>query len=206
MYKITKQGIAVDIDETLSDTTKYWFDEISKLANPENLSPEEIKKKYRYTHQVPYWQTEEISNWLDGKLKDNELQKELLLIENSNLLLQKINELIPVVAYITARPEIVAEGTKHWLDKHNFPKAKLICKPNNETLGGNEWKANILKDMYPQVLGIIDDNPKLAEALGEDYKGVLFLYDHEEIKSNANVVSCLTWEDVYKNVLNYFKK
>lgn len=48
-------GLAVDIDETLSWTLKYWVEKMAeKFGNPENLSVLEIIKKYRYSQNVPY--------------------------------------------------------------------------------------------------------------------------------------------------------
>lgn len=209
MYKIKKQGIAVDIDETLSLTNINLFILVNeKFSNSENLSWSELKDKYRYTFNVPGWNSEEVRSFVNNICEDNDAQLEIDLIHESNTILKKIHEIIPVVAYISTRPEVIEKSTREWLKKHNFPEAPLILRPMSVTSGKNShaWKASVLKELYPNVLGIIDDNPKLPESLGSDYKGVVFLYDHEEIESEANVISCLTWDDVYTNVLNHFKK
>ena len=203
-----KKGIAVDIDETLSWTVGYWVEQMQKkFGNPENLSIKEMIEKYRYTQNVPYWQSAESLKWIDEKIHSNELQEELPLIENANIYLNRIAKIIPISAYITVRPETILSGTQKWLDKHSFPKAPIICKPMEiEHKDGNKWKAEMLQKLYPQVLGMIDDNAKLLEYLNKDYQGIIFLYDHTATDSKPNVVPCKNWLAVFEEVKKYFNK
>ena len=111
---IIGKGLAVDIDETLSWTIGYWIEEMQhKFGNPENLTVKEMVEKYRYTQNVPYWQNVEALQWVDEKINSNETQENLPLIEGSSAYLNRINQIIPIVAYITIRPERVLEGTKN---------------------------------------------------------------------------------------------
>jgi len=124
-------GLAVDIDETLSWTIGYWVERLQKLfGNPEGLSVSELIKKYRYTQNVPYWQSAEAIEWMDKHRGSNEVQEELPIIEGSSVFLNKISEVIPISVYLTIRPKKVISGTKSWLDKHNFPKAPVVCCPD----------------------------------------------------------------------------
>jgi hypothetical protein len=205
---IIGKGLAVDIDETLSWTIGYWIEEMQiKFGNPENLTIKEMVEKYRYTQNVPYWQHEEALQWIDEKINSNETQEDLPLIEGSSAYLNRINQIIPIVAYITVRPERVLEGTKNWLTKHNFPLATVICRPNElDHNNGNEWKAKILEKLYPKVLGIIDDNAKLLQFLSLDYKGRVFMYDHHDNLGFPFAVACKDWLTVYKEVKKYVLK
>ncbi|MFA5107315.1 MAG: hypothetical protein WC497_03235 [Patescibacteria group bacterium] len=206
--KITAPGLAVDIDETLSWTIGYWVERMQeKFGNPENLTVKEIIEKYRYTQNVPYWQSAEAKQWMHDKINSDDLQKELPLIEGSNTYLEKINSIIPIAAYITVRPESVISGTQAWLNKHGFPKAPIICKPLDVDHGdGNRWKADILQKLYPDILGMIDDNALLLDFLDAKYPGVIFLYDHHTIDSALNVIACKNWVEVYGEVRRYFSK
>lgn len=206
-FKIEKTGLAVDIDETLSWTIGHWVAQLqTNFGNPENLSVKEIIEKYRYTQHVPYWQSAEALQWIDDKIHSNEEQKNLPLIEDADIYLNKINLLIPITAYITVRPESVMSGTKDWLKKHKLPEAPIICRPNDVGHGsGNQWKAGVLKKIYPQVIGIIDDNAKLVKFLEPDYKGVVFLYDHTTIDSSLNIIPCPNWLHVYEEIKKYKK-
>lgn len=205
---IIEKGLAVDIDETLSWTIGYWIEEMqNKFGNPENLTIKEMVEKYRYTQNVPYWQHEEALQWIDEKINSNETQESLPLIEGSSAYLNRINKIIPIVTYITIRPERVLEGTKNWLTKHNFPLAPVICRPNKLAYSnGNEWKAKILEELYPRVLGIIDDNAKLLQFLSPNYKGKVFMYDHNDNLGFPFAVACKDWLTVYNEVEKYISR
>lgn len=193
------KGLALDIDETLSFTIGYMIEElIKKFGNPENLTAEEIAKKYKHTDKIPYWQNKECRELLDNIIKTNEIQKDLPLIENSNLLVNKVNKIIPILAYITVRPKTIFEGTKFWLKKHNFPKATIITKPIGILRkDGNKWKAKVLEYLYPEISGIVDDNPGLSFCFGKNYKGKVFLYDNVEVKKkDINIIPCKDWKAV----------
>ena len=207
-YGIVKPGLAVDIDEVLSWTTGDWTEMMqTKFGNPENLSVREMVKKYRYTQNVPYWQHAEALRWTEEQIYSSEAYSGLSLIEGSDLYLNKINDIVPVAAYITIWPENVSEGTLAWFKKHNFPAAPFIFKPAGIAHGdGNKWKAQLLNDLWPDILGIIDDNVKLPQALGKAYPGRVFLYDHGDNLGLNNVIACPDWLAVYEAIKKYFYK
>ena len=200
--QIKKTGLGVDIDETLSWTVGHWVKEMQKLfGNPEDLSVKQIVDKYSYTQRVPYWQSKEALNWMEEKRNSNEFQKELPLIENSNHFLNKINKIIPIAAYITIRPESVSVGTKHWLQKNNFPLAPIISRPDSiPTKYGNKWKAKVLENLYPRIIGFIDDSSEVIESLSREYKGVAFHYNKIPLKTQLKVVNCKDWKTIYQEV------
>lgn len=196
-------GLALDIDETLSDTNIYWFTKLSELFGcPEGLSPREIAAKYRYSQRVPYWQTPEAHAWMEEARHGNELQVDLPLIGNAKQMVERINGILPIVAYVTARPESVREGTLRWLATHGFPTAPLIMKPLDiPTEEGVAWKANLLATRYPEIIGIVDDHPGLMDELPADYPGTIFLYNYTgPVREELQVIACPTWEDVYTAV------
>jgi hypothetical protein len=200
-------GLALDVDETLSFTIGYMVTELmKKFGNPENLTAEEIARKYKHTKRIPYWQGEECKKLIREIIKNNELQKAMPLIENSNLLANKLIKIIPILAYITARPRTILNGTIVWLRKHNFPKATIITrvgKVNKEN--PNKWKARVLEFLYPEIQGIVDDSPELVEHLSKRYKGTVFLYDNTETKRNdIKVIPCKKWKDVLVAVKKEF--
>ena len=201
------RGLALDIDETLSFTTEYWVSELSKnFGNPKNLSAREIFQQYRLIQNFPHWQTKEATAWMEWARSSNKIQENLPLIVNSNHVVNKINTIIAVACYLTVRPQTVVSGTKHWLEKHNFPRAEVIARPEEISYEmGTKWKAKALLELYPQVLGIVDDNPSLINYLPKNYKGFVFLYDFPSfISKSKNVIVCPTWEDVLAEVSEVF--
>jgi hypothetical protein len=198
-----KEGLILDIDETLSWTIGYWVCEMQKhFGNPENLSIKNLIKRYHYTQNVPYWQTPKALEWMENARENDLLQEELSLIENSNDMVQKINQIIPIVGYLTIRPQSVLSGTTHWLNKHNFPSEPIITRPKDVISSeGNIWKAEVLHFLYPQVVGIVDDNPSVVEKLPSDYKGTVYFYDNDKcMREDINIIPCKTWSDVHYHV------
>ncbi len=198
-----RSGLVLDIDETLSWTIGYWVKEMQhRFGNPENLSVRDLIKKYRYTRHVPYWQTEEVIQWVIESTHSNELQEQLPLVENAQSSVKRISEIVPIVGYITVRPTDVIPGTKNWLRRHKFPEGEIIAKPDRiKYIDGNEWKAGVLYYLYPEVKGIVDDNPLLVKYLPADYKGTVYLYDNEETeRRDIQVYPCKTWKDVHAKV------
>lgn len=201
-------GLSLDIDEVLSWTARLWMEEmLEEFGNPENLSIKEMIAKYRYAQHVPYWQTEEAVKWMKEKRDCNEFQQKISLVEDSNHIAQKIDKIIPVVAYITVRPQSVVDGTKKWLDKHGFPDVEIIARPPEvRHADGNKWKAQVLEFFYPQVSGIIDDNPVLIDFLPAGYRGRVYLYGNKECARNdIDVVPCETWDNVLKAVRERYR-
>lgn len=205
-----KEGIALDIDDTIALTFGYWIKSLKKkFKMSEDLTPDKIIKKYKLAQEVPCWQTKEALAWMENKRNSNDFQRKIPPIKDSIKFVKKINKLIPISVYITIRPKIVTESSKDWIEKYNYPEAPIILRPKNISLEkGNEWKARVLEHLYPKIKGIIDDNINVLKNLKEDYKGTFFLYNHNKINlknSKINVFPCTDWNQVYKNIKNNLK-
>jgi hypothetical protein len=203
--KIEGVGIAVDIDETLSNTIGYLVDKmLEEFGCREGLSSEEIIKKYRYTWNVPDWKSEEALLFIKNIVDQNDFQLNLPLVDSALESLNLIHEEVPVVCYVTARLENVSEGTKKWLSKNGFPDAELICRPQLlDRTKSDEWKARVLERLGANVVGIIDDNSGILKHLDEGYGGKVFLYSHKEHESPL-AVCCEDWKSVKDRVLEHF--
>mmetsp|Transcript_55411 Transcript_55411/g.126743 ORF Transcript_55411/g.126743 Transcript_55411/m.126743 type:complete len:274 (+) Transcript_55411:66-887(+) len=177
----TKGGLVLDIDETLSWTVAFWVERMQKLfGNPENLSVKDMADKYKLTQNVPYWQTDEAFAWMQKTRESEEAQEELPLVEGA---LQGVNDLlsnsVPLVGYLTVRPQAVLAPTERWLRAMGFPVLPVVAKPDDVPFQqGNAWKAEALRQLLPEVACIVDDNPSLPEHVGDRYAGRVFLYSH----------------------------
>lgn len=202
-------GLVLDIDETLSWGVYYWVKEMQVIfGNPERLTVEEMVAKYRYTQNIPYWQNSKTCRWMWQAIKSNEINENLPLIKNADLIVQKINKIIPIIGYLTIRPKSVMTGTKRWLSKFRFPEAPIIPRPNHVSFKrGNEWKAKSLVYLYQEVVGIVDDNPKLLNFLPHEYKGRIYLYNNtDNQRRDLKVYPCLTWETVWQRIAEQYEK
>lgn len=200
------RGLALDVDDTLSSTIGYMLEKLMEgLGNPKNLTIEEILKKYKNTDEIPFWQGEKAEEILENIRNSNKVQRELILIKNANITVNKINKIIPISAYITVRSKVIYKGTKFWLQKNNFPVATIITRPS-EVLrkDGSRWKAEVLEYLYPEILGIVDDNPDLVKYLCKSYKGIIFLYNNSDfLNKDIRVIKCKNWKVVLSNIKKY---
>lgn len=197
-------GLALDIDETLSHTNHLWFSlTLERFGNPENLTPKEMSQKYLHVEKVPYWkEKEDLRSWHFEAVRSEFLHENSEPIADALETIKKINEEIPIVAYITARFEMLRGATLRWLEKHNFPELPLIMKPDSVTLPGNEWKAGVLHEIYPHIFGIVDDNPGLSTYIADHYEGYVFVFgraEHED--GRENIIACEDWKKVHEKVM-----
>ncbi len=196
------RGLALDIDETLSWTAGLWVDELSKkFGNPENLSAKQILQRYKFIQNYPHWQNDKALAWINKARNSDKLQEKLPLIENANHIVNKIHKIIPIVCYLTIRAENVKTGTQNWLKTHGFPDAPVITRPkrlNHDE--GTKWKAKTLNFLFPEVLGLVDDNPAILNFLPKNYKGLIFLYQNFAENQKLKVFICKKWDDVFKKV------
>ncbi len=201
------QGLALDIDDTLCHTHIHWARELHTTFGAPHAW-EKIAFEYKWIEDYPHWKGHDgVLAWMDRARTSNEVQEEFPLIENANHMVEKIQKIVPIVAYVTARPESVREGTLRWLKKHGFPDVPLIMKPESHAFSeGSVWKATLLHELYPKVQAIVDDRPSLIRAFPAGYQGTVFLYNRErnDDRSDIRVIKCEDWEDVYLRVQEVF--
>lgn len=204
------EWLALDIDQTLSYTSLYWFEKLLKLYwNPEKLTANEMLEKYIFYENVPYWkENSDIIKKMYALRDDDEHQLEIPIIHWTNELYKMIHdELKQISAYITVRPEVVSNWTSVWLNNHGFPEADVIHIPNElEFMLWNLWKACILDILYPQIIWIVDDNPSLIKMLPKRYPWEIFLFNKENSCNywHINFHICETIDDVKNNLQKVF--
>jgi len=197
------RGLALDIDDTLALTFGYWVGAIKKrFGDPENLTPEQLVAKYKQSQFVPYWQTPEALQFMEDLRVDDSIQTQIPLIENSNEIIYKINKIVPILTYITNRPECIYPGTKRFLQMHNFLNLPIIFGSSGpHQTEGAKWKAKVLKILYPEIIGVIDDSSSFIKELEPNYQGVIFHYNHQEKCSDKlNIIPCNRWADILKEI------
>jgi hypothetical protein len=196
-----KPHLLLDIDNTLSASRDLYFQRFSEeFGNPEELSIQEFIDKYVYTWNVPYWQGEDRSNLAKEMEQDIDLHERAELITGADEGVAAIQKRIDIAGYLTARFEVLQATTQRWLKKHSFPKGELIMRPHYIE-NHNQWKAEVMEFLYPEVTGIIDDNPGIIEHLSDSYKGTIYLYENTiDFQPKVNVVSCADWTHVVEKV------
>jgi len=194
-----RRGVLLDIDETLSATNVAWFQRLEELfGNPEGAPIEALVEKYKLAQYVPFWQGEDALAWMQRQRDSPEAQDGLPLIPGAVDGVSALGRATPIVGYCTVRPESVNPNTIAWLRESGFPELPVVAKPVDVPFAdGNKWKASALHHLWPEVTGIVDDNPKVAMFAGKDYPGKLFLFGHADCKPEYDhAIPCSTWEEV----------
>jgi len=206
-------GIFLDIDDTICATNLYiarLFNE--QYGNSEKLSPEEIVMRYRYPDKVPSWQTPIVTKRQNEIFDSGRHMHFYPVVDRSLEYFLRIDSIIPILGYLTGRPDRFHKTTTRWLSKQGFPKRQVIMRPENSFIpefgleNGFHWKARILESL-PNILGTIDDSFGITSYLPKNYPGTIFLYSHgEDTPQLSFTINCPTWQEVYLAITKKFKK
>lgn len=198
----SQQGLALDIDETLAATNVAWFERLAELfGNPEGLTVPQLITKYHLAQHNPHWQSVDAEAWMHRQRTAPEAQDGLPLIAGALEGVNDLNRTTDIVAYLTVRPASVNANTVAWLRDAGFPDLPVVAKPDQVPFeNGNQWKAEALHTLWPQVTGIVDDNPKLPMFAGRTYPGSIFLFGWDSVKPNYEwAIPCKSWTEVVQN-------
>jgi len=198
-------GLVLDIDETLAATNVAWFERCIELfGNPENLTTDELICKYHLAQNNPAWQSKEAVDWMHAQRTSPNAQDDLPIIPNAVKGVEELCVLTPVVGYLTVRPETVNSNTLRWLKENGFPELPIVAKPVDVPFEeGNRWKAKVLHELWPEVTGIVDDNPKVPMYAGRSYPGDIYLFGKTNTQDGYEfAIPCETWGIVVETVRN----
>jgi len=204
------EGLCLDIDDTIAATNIFWAEHhIKEFGNPEKLSAEEIIDKYDFASNVPYWnRIPEAEEWIENNCNEIMGRYDVKPIGDALIHISQLENKISFVAYLTGRSEKIEEGTKKWLKKHKFPELEIFSLPDTQFLnkiGANntsDWKMKFLEFMHPYIKGLIDDNTDIIKSIPETYDGKIYLYNNKIKNIKQNIISCYSWSDVERNILN----
>lgn len=198
--------LALDIDDTISHTGPGYMKVLQEqFGNSTGLSPHAMWAQYGRT-PVPGWDMEAIEAWIMANLTSSELHNGFMPIEGAQTALEQIEQYIPIGLYLTIREESLRWATRDWVRKHQFPTVPIEMVPRGiDHESGLAWKAMALEFLYPEVAGIIDDRIEMLSALSPGYKGIVFLFGHQEVVNvHSGAIPCPAWEDVLFRVREVF--
>lgn len=203
LFQHQRPGLALDIDDTLCTLGPRWYEELTKIAGHPGLTFEEVCDQYGFFHLAPGWKDhEKVLPWIQSALHSNEYYLSLAPIEKARERVHDVITHIPIHAYITMRSAAVLPATKEWLKLYGFPDLPILCRPlevENEAMHG--WKGKALNALHPEILGIVDDDPRVIQQLPSDYAGTVFLYGGRTHDAQGRrVIPCRDWDEVYERV------
>lgn len=205
-----RPGLALDIDDTLSVTGRHWFNAMKDLAGDPGLTYEEAVKTHAgRLQQLPAWKDHKgIDEWVRATLHRGEFYLELDVMERALERVREVHLHLPIHAYITMRPTSVIGQTVQWLKKHGFPDLPVLAQPPEFPLEQRHaWKAQAISQLYPEILGIVDDDPGVIDHLPADYPGTIFFFGRDtHPRQDKRLIPCKNWDIVYEQVKTFRKK
>lgn len=187
--------LAIDIDDTLSLTAHHWAELLLKIHPLPGRSVDELIATHRRASMVPEWQHAQ-ALFTEWRLSE-ELTLEYQPVPGSVEGIQALEKVIKL-EYLTMRSQSLDAVTARWLKSFNYPESAIVSCPDEiESPKRPDWKATHLYESYPSIIGIIEDDERVAMSLPSDYKGSVFLYSHHEApRSDIRIIPCPTWKDV----------
>jgi|GEM_PF-1433480 len=207
-YILPRGGsLACDIDATLVDTPYFLISKgIEEFGTVDGMSARELIDCFRYFQHIPWDQDDKVS-LVNKWCYDSDSQKDIPLFTDASDAIWKINQIIPIGLYHTARPPIVYPGTYEWLMTTELPKVPVrLSTPEGADLftDRNKYKAMELIALQNEVFGIIDDNAGLLKYLPYNYPGWIFVYNSSETFAHPRAIACPNWEAVVEAIQNIF--
>lgn len=202
-------GLAVDIDDTLSQTSRKFHETLNEMfPAPAHVTVEAARKQYALTGKVLHWQEiPEALKYAKSFVDDPEFHSYLEKIEEAEAGMQKLHQRRLVRCYHTARLELMRDITERWL-QGNFPDLPLIMRPEHINHAGQaQWKAEVIKYLYPEIQGIVDNDARIARILEQcGYEGKVFLVgtDEQSYQPNKTIIPVESWSDLTKIILQTF--
>lgn len=160
--------LGVDIDDTLTDTSRFFTE---ALSNPDRQLNEEEKKASRWYDVPDSGVTKEEEEEVFKKfLKDDTFAK-LPPDSSAVQVLQALKDKGVKIVLITARPESqLRDATERWLAEHNIPHDDLFFSTNKDQIMEQEGVDFLIDDDLANAFDlekvIVIDKP-----WNRDYKG-----------------------------------
>ncbi len=194
-------ALALDIDETLADTVRFWIREL-KLHFPlsQDASEQQLIDRYQFAQNVPEWRDNpQAMDWMERAMVNCDLHLTLPTMPGAVDAVKEIHSNVkPVGFYLSMRPVEVRDATLKWLEMQGFPKAELITRPigmNRD--GANFWKGEEICRRYPQIDSIVEDRLDVVERIPGSYRGTVYLLGHNSAPDlGIHVVPCPDWDRI----------
>ena len=155
MEKIKYKSIVVDIDNTLTEL-QYTVDKITEVFKKEMLSEEDIFD-FNFKKVIGISDAEDRAFWTNH---EKEIVENVPYVKERVESIKKLLDLdyLETVHLVSNRPLELRESTLRWLEEHEVEYTTL-------ELIGDEYKEEVIRDRYPHVEAIFEDNPKVIHGI-----------------------------------------
>ena len=198
-----KKTIAIDIDNTVSDTIETWMHFTEIILKEKGINP--LRKSGVFSCTDAYGIERDSLLHKYVKSRNQELNKsnwkDYVPIKDAKKNLIKLKSLGYKLIFISARSDVyfgdAYKITKNWLNYVGIPYDKIICNCENKGLACKNEKACIL----------IDDGLQYCEMAIENGCHAIYFYNEDnevkqsEVNKNNKIYVCKNWDEIYNKVL-----
>ncbi len=202
--------LAIDIDDTLSRTTKMFVEVLSEhFPPPRKITVAEAQRHYALHGSPIYWGGLPEAKGLRRSLAhDSGAHADLDVFPRAVAGMRELYEEGLIGCYFTARSEDMRAVTEDWLHKNGFPDAPIFMRDGSVDFKYHfGWKAEVLHDLTPDVCGAVDNSAILARQVEElRYKGMFFLFgltEEDYQSTTGRVVTSPDWDITVPTVLEH---
>ena len=195
-----KKIIAVDIDDTLADSTEALRRKVNELHGA-SISTEEYRSPGDYLYYYErLWEKHGLEltlEELEGEMEKN--QGHVPLTAGAAVALTELSKRFKIIL-ITARNPAWEKATKEWLHRHFADTvAEVYFSEGPRTSTGKKTKGELCRELGASWL--VDDNPThCLSAVEEGAEAILFGEFGWHHKAPDHLVRCKDWPAV----LEYF--
>lgn len=193
--------IAIDIDDTLADSTEALRRQVNLLLG-EGLSADDYKqpgKYWGYYRQV--WERHGIADKLDFHELKRQMevdQSHVPLISGADTAMQILNRHADIYL-VTSRDQLWENATRQWFRRQfaNDDISLHFCESHKDDTA--QTKGQLCKELGAELL--IDDNPEHCRtALDEGIDAMLFGNYGWHHGASLPAMRCRTWTDVVREL------
>jgi hypothetical protein len=201
-------GIVLDVDDVVAATRAPRFELIAaKHGLPPGMTVAALMARYQWVEDVPEWQTPQARADMDRLRESAEHHGSLQPLAGALAGVTELDRIVQVVAYVTNRPAHMRASTVQWLRRHGFPAAPVVTRPAKAPSGpAADWKVDALAHLHPHVLGIVDDNAGLLDAVPWDHPARVYVFGARDLGQaplHPRARMTPTWEQVHAAVRAY---
>ena len=200
------QGLAIDIDDVLSQTTRSYHEVFEREFGPTQTTVEQARTHYAFHGGVLGWPREQTIKRTQELMRDPDFHYAIPLINRAQEAITHLHKKGKIACYHTARYETLTQATLQWLNNHNFPKYPLIIRPDDDR-NGTEWKAHAYHHLFPHVTGCIDNDARIAKRLEQlNYQGEYHLFGLTEQQYQPTYGTKITTHENWDSLLTDIEK
>lgn len=191
-------GILFDLDDVLFECYPDYIGPLNGRFRTE-LTLEEVAL-YGYVQDVPVWQSfgGDFFAFMRELRSNPEFVGGHSVKEGALEGIYDLARIGEVFGYVTTRPQSVYQVTVNQLEHYGFPRAPVICMPDEFLLAPEElfWKRKQIERLEPDL--VVEDNVRFVDTLSPRIRAIIIkgMHNRHLVPSRRGVIEVSHWAAV----------